>query len=170
MRSIAFHYIEGLQWVLHYYYDGVASWGWYYPYHYSPKISGASRSSLAAGLELILGTSTDLRDIASFDFKFELGIPFKPFQQLMGVLPHLSVSLIPPVYRVRSFFSRVSFVGFFTHCCARQDLMLDPTSPIIDFYPRNFASDLNGKKQDWEAVVKIPFIDEKRLLKAMGGQ
>lgn len=48
--------------------------------------------------------------------------------------------------------------------------MLDPVSPIIDFYPRNFESDLNGKKQDWEAVVKIPFIDEKRLLAAMQGE
>ena len=26
---------------------------------------------------------------------------------------------------------------------------------------------MNGKKQDWEAVVKIPFIDEDRLLPAM---
>ncbi|KAI6855584.1 hypothetical protein KC334_g22350, partial [Hortaea werneckii] len=26
---------------------------------------------------------------------------------------------------------------------------------------------MNGKKQEWEAVVKIPFIDEKRLLGAM---
>jgi len=27
----------------------------------------------------------------------------------------------------------------------------------------------NRKKQDWEAIVKIPFIDEERLLKAMAG-
>jgi len=26
---------------------------------------------------------------------------------------------------------------------------------------------MNGKKQDWEAVVKIPFIDQARLLRAM---
>jgi 5'-3' exoribonuclease 1 len=45
--------------------------------------------------------------------------------------------------------------------------MYDPTSPILDFYPQEFEQDLNGKKQDWEAVVKIPFIDQKRLLSAM---
>lgn len=45
--------------------------------------------------------------------------------------------------------------------------MYDPNSPILDFYPLEFEQDLNGKKQDWEAIVKIPFIDEERLLKAM---
>lgn len=45
--------------------------------------------------------------------------------------------------------------------------MYDPNSPILDFYPLEFEQDLNGKKQDWEAIVKIPFIDEARLLKAM---
>jgi len=45
--------------------------------------------------------------------------------------------------------------------------MTEETSPIYDFYPRQFDLDMNGKKQDWEAVVKIPFIDQKRLLKAM---
>uniref|UniRef100_A0A915JZ34 Uncharacterized protein n=1 Tax=Romanomermis culicivorax TaxID=13658 RepID=A0A915JZ34_ROMCU len=41
------------------------------------------------------------------------------------------------------------------------------TSPIIDYYPTTVQTDLNGKKQDWEAVVLIPFIDEMRLLDAM---
>lgn len=50
-----------------------------------------------------------------------------------------------------------------------QTLMSDPSSPIIDFYPQDFVQDMNGKKQEWEAVVKIPFIDQTRLLKAMDG-
>ena len=40
MHEILFCYIEGLQWVLNYYYKGVSSWGWFYKYHFSPKITG----------------------------------------------------------------------------------------------------------------------------------
>lgn len=64
----------------------------------------------------------------------------------MGVLPDRSKKIVPSVYH---------------------DLMTNPNSPIIDFYPRDFELDMNGKKMEWEAVVKIPFIDEKRLLEAM---
>ncbi|RCH92340.1 hypothetical protein CU098_000601, partial [Rhizopus stolonifer] len=128
MDDLVGSYIIGIQWVLRYYYDGVASWGWFYPYHYAPKIS-------------------DLKDIARFEnYQFTLGEPFKAFEQLMGVLPSLSKKLLPAAY---------------------QDLMVDTASPIIDFYPRDFDLDMNGKKQDWEAIVKIPFIEEKRLLEAM---
>ena len=41
-----------------------------------------------------------------------------------------------------------------------QTLMTTDSSPVIDFYPTKFDTDLNGKQQDWEAVVLIPFIDE----------
>ena len=88
---------------------------------------------------------------------FDLGEPFKPFQQLMGVLPSRSRRLLPEAYRV----------NFFLNKANDKDLMTEPTSPIIDFYPYDFQLDLNGKKQDWEAIVLIPFIDEKRLLDAM---
>ena len=52
-------------------------------------------------------------------------------------------------------------------CICLQRLMLSEASPIIDFYPPEFEFDMNGKQQDWEAVVLIPFIEETRLLQAM---
>ena len=38
--------------------------------------------------------------------------------------------------------------------------MVNDISPILDFYPLHFDTDLNGKQHEWEAVVLIPFIDE----------
>lgn len=42
--------------------------------------------------------------------------------------------------------------------------MTEERSPIIEYYPDDFDTDLNGKKQDWEAVVLLPFIEEVILL------
>ncbi|GAM83983.1 hypothetical protein ANO11243_019730 [Dothideomycetidae sp. 11243] len=127
LRKLTENYVQGLQWVLFYYYRGVASWPWYYGYHYSPMISDVMKGLKA-------------------DMNFKLGQPFRPYQQLMGVLPDRSKKIVPQIYH---------------------ELMTNPDSPIIDFYPRDFDLDMNGKKQDWEAVVQIPFIEEKRLLAAM---
>ena len=42
--------------------------------------------------------------------------------------------------------------------------MIDSDSPLLHFYPEDFLLDQNEKKQDWEAIVLLPFIDEKLLL------
>ena len=46
------------------------------------------------------------------------------------------------------------------HAIFPQNLMIMEQSDIIEYYPVNFKTDLNGKQQEWEAVVLIPFIDE----------
>lgn len=126
-NQVAKDYVEGLAWVLLYYFQGCPSWTWYYPYHYAPF-------------------AADFVELGKLDIKFEKGRQFKPFEQLMGVLPAASNSAIPHVFR---------------------SLMEDEDSSIIDFYPTDFPIDLNGKKFAWQGVALLPFIDEKRLLDAM---
>uniref|UniRef100_A0A061R927 5'-3' exoribonuclease 1 n=1 Tax=Tetraselmis sp. GSL018 TaxID=582737 RepID=A0A061R927_9CHLO len=125
-RSVIEAYLHGLNWVLEYYYRGVPSWNWFYPFHYAPCASDAS-------------------DLGSVRVKFSLGKPFLPFQQLLGVLPRSGYKHLPKPYHW---------------------LFNDPSSPIIDFYPTQFEVDYEGKRADWEAIILINFIDEKRLLKA----
>lgn len=161
MNPLIFRYIEGLQWVMHYYYSGVCSWGWFYDYHYAPRISGVPipRSCLTTAFSF----TKDFVGVDKMTFHFELGKPFRPFEQLMGVLPEASKELVPAPYRVSMPYL---YRGVMLYPSS-QPLMYDVDSPILDFYPENFSQDMNGKKQEWEAVVKIPFIDEKRLLQAM---
>lgn len=45
--------------------------------------------------------------------------------------------------------------------------MTEDDSPIIDFYPKEFEIDMNGKKMVWQGVALLPFIDPARLLEAM---
>ncbi|OLY81362.1 5'-3' exoribonuclease 2 [Smittium mucronatum] len=72
--------------------------------------------------------------------------PYSPIEQLMFVLPPGSSSLLPEPLR---------------------SLMHDRNSPILDLFPEDFEIDLNGKRNDWEAVSLIDFIDTERVIEAM---
>lgn len=79
------NYLEGLQWVLYYYYRGIRNWKWYYPYHYAPLISDFvdydySQKKLD---ELFFNDNTQ---------------PFEPFLSLLFILPKCSFNLLPSCY------------------------------------------------------------------------
>jgi 5'-3' exonuclease len=76
---------------------------------------------------------------------FTLDQPFSPFQQLLGCLPPGSASLLPASY---------------------QCLVLNKDSPLKEYYPQNFAVDLNGERRAYLAIVLLPFIDSHRLFLA----
>nr|XP_015803747.2 5'-3' exoribonuclease 2 [Nothobranchius furzeri] len=121
-------YVEGLCWVLRYYYQGCGSWKWYFPFHYAPFAS-------------------DFKDINGMFTDFEKDTkPFKPLEQLMSVFPAASGNFLPLSWR---------------------NLMISVNSSIIDFYPDDFAIDLNGKKFAWQGVALLPFVDERRLRAAL---
>ena len=54
-RSVVVHYIEGLHWVLEYYYRGVASWNWFYPHHHAPMASDMTNLNDIQGMCLCGG-------------------------------------------------------------------------------------------------------------------
>ncbi|KAF7640190.1 5'-3' exoribonuclease [Meloidogyne graminicola] len=76
-KNVVCAYMEGLSWVLLYYYQGCASWTWYFPYHYAPF---ASDFYLAGDYKPDFSKQTR---------------PFKPLEQLMGVFPAASRAHIP---------------------------------------------------------------------------
>mmetsp|Transcript_6947 Transcript_6947/g.15735 ORF Transcript_6947/g.15735 Transcript_6947/m.15735 type:complete len:1274 (+) Transcript_6947:620-4441(+) len=88
---------------------------------------------------------SDLRELPEMfeKIQFTVGKPILPFQQLMSCLPPASASLVPKPYRT---------------------LMTAPDSPIIQFYPTSFEVDMNGKKNPWEGVNLLPFIEINLLL------
>jgi len=45
--------------------------------------------------------------------------------------------------------------------------MVDKSSPIADFYPRDVDVDPNGKAMPWLHVVLLPFVDQPRLVRAV---
>ncbi|CRG99304.1 exoribonuclease, putative [Plasmodium relictum] len=124
VKNVVYKYIEGLAWVLAYYFQSCPMWHWYYPYYYAPL-------------------SSDLI-IDDISFNFEKDEPLLPFEQLLCVLPSHSSHCLPKVYR---------------------HLMLHHESPIIDFYPKAFKEEENGKKYKYQWVILLPFVDKDRIIK-----
>lgn len=143
-RALARDYLEGLHWNMNYYHNGCCSWDWYFPHLYAPL-----STDMVNLFEFYGGEDIDVKDNDGFrEFKFDDTEPFPSLAQLLSVLPSASANLLPPV------------LG---------ELMTEPSSPLAQYYPNDFETDPNGKRQPWEAIVKIPFIDGEQLLGVVNG-
>ena len=79
IREMVIKYLEGLQWVMDYYFKGVKDWQWYYPFHYAPMIS-------------------DFVNIPITCREFQYREPYFALEQLLGVIPPGSCKLLPEAY------------------------------------------------------------------------
>ena len=87
LLNVLAYYVYGLKFVYQYYFENLASWGWYYPYYFAPLLTDIQ--FYLAGL---LQRGDKLND-------FDVGTPFEPFKQLLCILPKESAELLPPNFQ-----------------------------------------------------------------------
>ncbi|KAK7199892.1 5'-3' exoribonuclease D [Novymonas esmeraldas] len=123
-------YLRGMQWVMRYYTKGCPSWEWYFPYHYAPL----------------------LQDLAAFaatvDVEMRMSAPLHPVEQLLAVLPRLSVHALPEELH---------------------GAVNDPTSVLGKFYPSVVDVDFSEANFSYQGVLRIPFINCEALSTACRG-
>lgn len=129
-------YIEGIQFVLLYYFKGCPSWDWFYPYYYSPMISDVYKYLKYFNSQ------------KEKQYEFKLGKPFPAFKQLLLIMPLQSIDLLPIEY---------------AHLIKDEKSILK--SPI-DYYPTEFEIDPNDAYFESEFIAILPFIEDELLDKA----
>ncbi len=122
--KICHTYLEGVYWNFHYYFDECISWEWNYPYSQPPSYQDIYRY-----LHTFISNINHLNITKSR--------PFKPFEQLLMVLPQQSRVLLPPSY---------------------QKLMIEPQSDIIEYYPQEYQIETTNKYYLWECQPILPYI------------
>jgi 5'-3' exoribonuclease 1 len=69
-------YLEGMQWVMYYYYQGAKHWRWYYPYHYPPMISDLGDDIV----QTFLGGNNTITEFKEDSNCSKNKLPYTPFQ------------------------------------------------------------------------------------------
>ena len=128
--NIVHNYLESLMFNLNYYFYDVPSWNWYYEFRISPLIS-----------DIYYVLENNL--INMNEIKFEKGVPYTPFQQLMLILPPQMSNLVPSVLR---------------------PIMTDDKLLCTQFYPIKFKLDVaSGIKTIYSESI-LPEINEELLI------
>ncbi|KAK1443474.1 5'-3' exoribonuclease [Babesia gibsoni] len=87
---------------------------------------------------------SDLANIAKVDVTFNKGGPITPLEHLLAVSPPNGNELLPPSYRELS----------------------EKDGELRHYFPTDFEINEDGKVNEWEHVVKLPFVNTHKLTKA----
>jgi 5'-3' exonuclease len=134
-NKICKNYLEGLLWTNKYYFEGCMSYKWYYRYRHPPSLIDL-RDYLRDPKNKI-----DINKCLSKDLT-----KYKPYEQLLLILPNASKHLLPKQYA---------------------SLMTDFASPIIMNYPVEYEVDTFNHKYYWECVPILPDMHDSDLLDAV---
>ncbi len=88
LDKVCLEYYKSMIFCLKYYYEGVPSWDWFYPYRAAPSIK-----QFCEFIEKSLSTPT-------LDIEWECSSPCTQFEQLMYILPKNSFKLLPKVLAI----------------------------------------------------------------------
>lgn len=118
-------YIQGLKWLIMYYFDQETEWFWFYPFNYSPTIMDLSNYTLITNERDIVFDNTYTKEIVDID-------------QLVMVLPQSSINIIPEKYQeiitnvslgqshnFPTTFTICTFMKYKLHECGSQGLFLN---------------------------------------------
>ena len=131
--KICHKYIEGLFWNFHYYNYECISWEWSYYYNYPPSFN-----------DIYVYMDKYVSDINLL--QLPKSRPFKPFEQLLMVLPQESKHLLP------------TNLG---------NKMIDINSEIIHYYPIKYEIDLTNNNYLWECHPKLPYVISEEIRKVV---
>ena len=125
-KLICRKYLESLSYCIRYYLTGIPSWNWYYPFRVAPMPSDI--------IYFINDIPNDL------NFKFDIGEPYNPIEQLAMILPPQGISILPKPLRT---------------------LITNVNSPLVPYYPIDFKIDkVAGEKYMYSYPILPPFVDE----------
>nr|QDY52131.1 XRN 5'-3' exonuclease N-terminus [Mimiviridae sp. ChoanoV1] len=122
--KVCHKYLEGLFWNFQYYNFGCISWEWSYYYNYPPSFNDIYNymDKYISDINLI---------------QIPKSKPFRPFEQLLMVLPQQSKDLLPPK------------LG---------NQMIDISSDIIQYYPIEYDIETTNNYYLWECHPKLPYV------------
>lgn len=85
-NQMVLEYLKSLKFTLFYYNRKCPSWSWYYPFRVPPLFSDIYTNLTKFNLDI------------NNDIRFQEGVPYSPFEQLMFILPPQSKEILPKPY------------------------------------------------------------------------
>ncbi len=130
INNICSNYFQGLSWTSQYYFNKCISQKWHYKYRHPPTCKDL--------YNYLKNNKFNINNCVNSEFNC-----YKPFEQLMMVLPPESRQLLPESYK-----SKLNSIS----------------SGISYLYPIDYQLDTFNKMFLWECLPILPSINEKNLL------